>query len=348
VKRIREGIYQIITPFPEFQRDEAYRLRDDLESHPRVTKSLPYVLPYFIASRGDNLLVDCGWNTDDALQAVKEQLSDTGGDISELQNLLLTHAHPDHCGLAGRLKDETGCTVYMHEAEIPFLQSRYAAPADLLQRMDEWFGKHGVSPDDKPEIERGSMPMRFFVSVFEPDTPLKGGEQIQVGDFSFEVIWTPGHAPGHVCLYEQNHRILLSGDHVLPKITPNVSLHPQQRENPLADFLESLEKVGSLKVERMLPAHEWDIDWFKKRIEELKVHHLQRLDEMLEAVGKDGAVTATDVARRVHWATGTYESFSGWMKRAAIGETLSHLRYLVSEGRLQEKEQDGLVLFQAS
>ena len=348
MKRIDEGIYQLVTPFPEYPRQEAYAQRQELEAHPRVTRGLPYVLPYFIISRGETLLVDCGWNTDDAMAALTEQLPDCGSDVSEIQTLLLTHAHPDHFGLAGRLQEETGCSVWMHEREIAVLQSRYVSPADLLDRMDVWFRQHGVSSDDRPELEHGSMAMRFFVADLQPDRPLKGGEQLDVGDYAFEVIWTPGHAPGHVCLYERNRKMLLTGDHVLPSITPNVSLHPQQSENPLADFLASLERVAALPVERMLPAHEWDIDWFQRRVEELRAHHEARLDDMVAAVGKEGAVTAMEVARRVTWTTGSYESFPAWMKRAAIGEALSHLVYLVGKGRLVRREDGGLVLFQAA
>jgi len=347
VKRIQDGIHQIVTPFPEFVRQDAYRLRRELQEHPRVTRGLPYVLPYFIASRGDTLLIDCGWNTDDAYNALEEQLREAGAGIDEVQTLALTHAHPDHCGLAGRLKEKTGCTIWMHELEAGFLQSRYAAPDDLLGRMDEWYARHGVSEDERPDLERGSMPMRFFVAVFQPDRLVKGGELLQVGDFAFELIWTPGHSPGHICLYEPNHELLISGDHILPTITPNVSLHPQQRESPLQDFLESIERVAKLKVQRTLPAHEWDFADFQKRIEELRVHHLARLDDMVEAVGREGAVTATEVAQRVGWTTGSYESFPGWMKRAAIGEALSHLVYLAAHGRLLQREEDGRVLFQA-
>lgn len=348
MKRVYEDIYQIVSPFPEFQRKEAYQFRQDLEANPRVTKGLPYVLLYYTVSKGETMLVDCGWNTDDALLALQEQLRDIGSDVTDVRQLLLTHAHPDHCGLGGRLKELAGCTVHLHELEAAFLGSRYDAPEELLRRMDGWLAQNGVPEEERTELERASMPMRFFVAHLEPDQRLKGGEVIQVGDFVFEVIWTPGHAPGHVCLYEPNHRLLLSGDHVLPTITPNVSLHPQQRENPLQDYLDSLEKVASLKVDKMLPAHEWDIDWFQKRIQQMSGHHLGRLEDMLEAVGKNGAASAADVARRLRWTTGNYESFPPFMKRAAIGEALAHLRFLAREGRLIEQEEDGVLLFQSA
>jgi glyoxylase-like metal-dependent hydrolase (beta-lactamase superfamily II) len=346
VKLIQEGIHQIVSPFPEYQRKDAYELRHDLEAHPRVTKGLPYVLLYYLESRGETLLIDCGWNTDDSLLALQEQLREKGTDITEIDNLLLTHAHPDHCGLGGRLKELTDCKIWMHEAETNFIQSRYQDPEALLGKISEWLGQHGVDEKDQEELERSSMPMRFFVSPFETDNLVKGGETIDVGDFSFEVVWTPGHSPGHICLYERNHKLLLSGDHVLPQITPNVSLHPQQRENPLGDFLNSLDLVAELDVERVLPAHEWDIDWFKKRLDEMRDHHRERLGDMLEAVGTEGSATATDVAKRIEWTTGSYDSFPTFMRRAAIGEALSHLVYLASQGELKQFDDNGVVRFQ--
>jgi len=345
LKRIQEGIYQIVSPFPEYERKEAYRLRSDMEEHPRVTKGLPYVMPYAITSRGETLLVDCGWATDDSYDALSEQLNEIDIGIDDITKLVLTHAHPDHCGLAGRLHDEAKCEVYMHEIEIDFLRTRYTEPEDILKKMAVWLKQHGVQQDDVEDLERGSMPVRFFVATVKPDKPVKGGETIDVGDFTFEVIWTPGHSPGHICLYEPNHRLMISGDHVLPMISPNVSLHPQQRENPLQDYIDSLEKIADMKVDRVLPAHEWDIDWFKKRVTELLTHHESRLDEMVVAVGVEGEATAADVARRIRWNTGSFDSFAAWMKRAAIGETLAHLRFLVGNDRLRKYERDGVTYF---
>ncbi len=346
MKRIREGIYQTVTPFPEYHRREAYAQRLELEAHPRVTRGLPYVLPYFITSRGDTLLVDCGWNTQDAYEALEEQLAEVGASVRDIQTLVLTHAHPDHCGLGGRIQAESGCSVWLHELEIPFLRTRYQEPEHVLNQLEAWFARHGVPPGDRTDLERASMALRFLVAELHPDHPVKGGEMLRVGDFAFEVIWTPGHSPGHICLYEPNHRLLLSGDHVLPTITPNVSLHPQQRPNPLADFLASLQHVASLTIDRMLPAHEWDIEDFQGRIRQLLGHHQARLEDMLAVVGHHESVTALEVAQRVRWTTGSYDSFPPWMKRAAIGEALSHLIYLAQEGRLRRHEEDGLVRFQ--
>lgn len=228
MKRIAGGIFQLVTPFPEFSHAEALALRADLEAHPRVTKELPYVLPYLIVGRGEAALGDCGWNTDAAHAALAAEVRAAGGALAVVGTLALTHTHPDHCGMAGRLQAETGCTVWLHEREAAVLGSRHAAPDALVVEVERWLGRHGVPAVDAARIARASLPVRGYVAPLTPDRTLRGGEALMVGAFVFEVLWTPGHAPGHVCLYERNHRVLLAGDHVLPTITPNVSLHCAQ------------------------------------------------------------------------------------------------------------------------
>ncbi|MGH2633874.1 MAG: MBL fold metallo-hydrolase, partial [Tepidiformaceae bacterium] len=102
--QIIEGIYQLLTPFPQFSIEDAKALRRTLEEHPRVTKGLPYVLPYLLKSGGDTVLLDCGWNTDSAYQALEEGMKEHGSHPTEIGKLVVTHVHPDHYGMAGRLK----------------------------------------------------------------------------------------------------------------------------------------------------------------------------------------------------------------------------------------------------
>jgi glyoxylase-like metal-dependent hydrolase (beta-lactamase superfamily II) len=136
----------------------------------------------------------------------------------------------------------------------------------------------------------------------------------------------------------------LSGDHILPTITPNVSRHAQATGNPLSDYIKSLEKVEHLDVEILLPAHEFDTRDLKGRVAEIRHHHEERLAEMERCVG-DGA-TAWEVAGRVKWTTGMLADFEPFMQRSAVGETLAHLEYLYELGRLRmhEPENEGGVI----
>lgn len=347
MKRIEEGIYQIVSPFPSHRPADAYSLRASRERNPATSRGLAYVMPYLVESRGHSLLIDCGWNTDEALLALHDQLREVGCSLASVETIVLTHTHPDHCGLAGRLAGESGCTVAVHQLDVARVEGQSARDEELGARFGAWCDRCGVPLGERGALAVEDLPRSLFATPFPVHRSLRGGELLPVGDFVLEVLWTPGHTPGHVCLFDHQRGILFTGDHVLPWITPNVSLDSYQRENPLQDFLESLHTIRKLPVKRMLPAHEWDTMVFANRITHLLAHHETRLHEVGNALRRQCGGTALDVARRVRWSSGDYGRFTPWMQRAALGEALAHLVFLVSQGRALEYKDGGLTYFQA-
>lgn len=339
--KILDGIYQLLTPFPQYELADAKRLRIELEKAPRMIKGLPYVLPYMIKSGSETVLVDCGWNTDAAFAALEEGMAEHGATPAGITKLVITHVHPDHYGMSGRLKRIADCDVVIHEKDAEIITTRYFAPKGLTEDMSKFMGSHGVPPLDTPTMAQGSMGMLDKVAPVHPDTVVKGGETFHVGPFEFQIIWTPGHSPGHICLYEPNFKLLFTGDHILPTITPNVSIHAQTHGSPLGDYMRSLELLVDLDVTHVLPAHEYDTKDLKKRIREIEEHHVLRLEEMRNCVDSGGS-TAWDVAGRVKWATGMLTDFEPFMQRAAVGETLAHLEYLFEVGQLAKVMRDGI------
>ena len=332
---IVEGLYQLLTPFPKFTLEDATQLRRDLQKKPRVTKGLPYL----IRSGGETMLVDCGWNTEAAFAALATGMQEHGSHPTEVTKLVITHVHPDHFGMAGRVKQISACDVLMHAKEAEVIGPRYFAPKRLMEEMSTYLEEHGIATPNAPGMSRGSIEMLDKVAATPADVELHGGEVLKAGDFEFEVVWTPGRAPGHICLYEPNRKILLSGDHILPTITPNVSMHPQASANPLGDYLRSLDVVGKLDVEHVLPAHEFDTKELQRRIREIHDHHKMRLEEMLRCVDRGGS-TAWEVASRIEWTTGRLSDFEPFMQRAAVFETLAHLQYLFEEGQLAKAKRE--------
>ncbi|MCH7697651.1 MAG: MBL fold metallo-hydrolase [Chloroflexi bacterium] len=324
-KEVLSGLYQLKVPIPN--------------------NPIGFVLPYLIPGDDGYTLVDSGWNTPEAFAALEAELDEVSVSFDEIKRLLVTHVHPDHYGLAGRIKEICGAEVIIHQRERDFIRSRYRQPEQLLERMATWLTENGVPEDEMSELQQSSMPARAYVVAVEPDTVLWGGETLDFGVYRFEVYWTPGHSPGHMCFYDRAQRTILTGDHVLPTITPNVSLHPQQMGNPLGDYLASLKRLMPLEVEQVLPAHEYSFTDLQGRLTEIVEHHDQRLDEMLAIVGEDGA-TGYDVASGIVWTTGTFDTFSFWMQRAAISETLAHLEYLVYEGRVYATRRDNVVYYE--
>jgi len=340
--KVLDGIYQLLTPFPEYRIDEARKIRVEYEKKPVVMKGLPYVLPYLVKAGGETIVVDCGWNTDEAYQALEEGMKEHGSHPSEITRLVITHVHPDHFGMSGRLKRLSDCDVVIHERDAEVITSRYLAPRSLTDEMKRFMQINGVPALESPAMAQGSMGMIDRVAPVPADTEVKGGETIKAGPFEFEVIWTPGHSPGHICLYEPNHKILLTGDHILPTITPNVSIHAQTHGSPLGDYIRSLEKLTDLDVDHVLPAHEFDTKELQKRIGEIEHHHQERLDEMLRCTDRGGS-TAWEVAGRVVWTTGMLADFEPFMQRAAVGETIAHLELLFERGLLYKVMRDELL-----
>lgn len=339
VAEIIEGIYQLLTPFPQFTFEEAKNLRIELEAKPRVTKGLPYVMPYMVRGGGETMLIDCGWNTDSAYSALEEGMKEHNSHPTEISKLFITHVHPDHYGMAGRLKQLSTLDLIIHEKDAEVINARYFSPKALTEDMGKFMEINGVPPMESPTLSRGSMGMLGNVSPAPPDTQVHGGETIKIGDFEFQIIWTPGHSPGHIVLYEPNRKVLFTGDHILPTITPNVSINSQSHGSPLGDYMRSLRLLIDLDVDYVLPAHEFDTKDLKGRIIEIEHHHDVRLAEMMACVDRGGS-TAWDVAGRVKWATGMLTDFEPHMQRAAVGETIAHLEYLYEEGQLAKVQRD--------
>jgi glyoxylase-like metal-dependent hydrolase (beta-lactamase superfamily II) len=311
---------------------------------PIPNNAIGYVLPYLMEVRGGYAIIDPGWNADESVDTLRNQLGELGLGFNDLKRVIVTHVHPDHYGMAGRIREECGAEVVTHEREVEFIRTRYANPGPLLDRMGEWLVRHGTPKEEMHDLQYSSMPARRFVEVSEPDWTLTDGETLKMGRLEFHVIWTPGHSPGHICFYEANEQLMLTGDHILPTISPNVSLHPQSEEDPLGDYLRSLARLRDLPTKKVLPAHEYSFVGLARRIGELEEHHRVRLGEMVAAIA-GGADTAYAVARQATWATGKFDDFNAWMRRAAVGETLSHLRYLANGGQLTTWEEDGVVKF---
>jgi glyoxylase-like metal-dependent hydrolase (beta-lactamase superfamily II) len=312
-------------------------------SLPDVT--LAYVNAYLIRGDCGFILVDAGWNTPATLASLQKQLAETGADVKDISRIVVTHVHPDHYGLAGRLKQLSGASLAMHEIEKEVITTRYINIASLLEQTGRWLAANGVPPDELARIRDATVGMEQYVAPVHPDIILHGGETIAGGDFTFKVLWTPGHSSGHICLYEPGKRVLISGDHVLPTITSNVGSHPQSIDNPLSRYLNSLKEIKQLDVNLVLPGHESPFTGLKPRIDELIQHHEQRSAEILAAV-KDGTRTAYQIAGALSWSTpGGWPDMSPFDKRLAISETLAHLEMLTAAGQTGKTTKDGLISY---
>jgi glyoxylase-like metal-dependent hydrolase (beta-lactamase superfamily II) len=186
------------------------------------------------------------------------------------------------------------------------------------------------------------------VKLAFPDTTLDGGEEITVGRFAFRVLWTPGHSTGHICLFDARNKVLLSGDHVLPHITPSVGLHVRAPSNPLADYLDSLRLVGRLEAELVLPGHGEPFHGLPERTGELIAHHHRRLDEIRGLLEREPerALTGYAIASRMNWSRRrTWDDLSGFERRMAVTEALAHIELLHARGEVHKEYAEGEITY---
>ena len=208
--------------------------------------SLTHVNVYLF--RGDNgyLIVDAGWNTDSSFHTLPNHREKNTLGVEVIREMFAADGPPHPFGMAGRIARLSGAPLATHPLEQAEIQPRYVHFEELLHKTDRLLVANGMARNEAAKLRDASLGMQKYVVPIEPDWLLREGDTVTTGEFTFRVIWTPGHASGHLCLYEADRKILVSGDHILPRITPNVSLHPLAIENPLGRYLESLKQIRSL------------------------------------------------------------------------------------------------------
>lgn len=322
------GVHQIKLPFPR--------------GMPQQTNA------YVIEGSKGNILVDTGWDTSDVLWAFREGLRENRLKFQDINWIVITHIHPDHYGLARKIKELCGAEVVMHKIEAGLINSRYKDFNGLLWEIGEELSANGVPQAELPELKEAALWINQFVSPDLPDVMLDDGDRITNGSFEFEVMRTPGHSPGHICLYEPRKRWLFCGDHVLFKTTPHVGSHPQSGDNPLGDYLNSLEMLSGLKVSFVFPGHGPVFNSLKLRVAEILRHHEQRKGAIMKVLN-DGLKTAYQVASEIPWmleAGGVaFGDLATWDRRLAILETIAHLKLLASEDKVGKIDQEGVSLY---
>lgn len=304
---------------------------------------LGFVNSYLVKTAEGCLLIDTGWNTDEAFEALTRQLSEVDVALDDLKYIVITHIHPDHYGLVGRLAKHTQAKLVIHAIERSLLDSRYVNYESLLEEMNSWLEINGVPTSVRPGLQLASMGMLGLVEVAMPDQVVHGGEHLILGDLDLEVIWTPGHSPGHISLYDRARRVLFSGDHILPKITPNVSMNSQTISNPLVDYLNALDEIAKLPVDMVMPGHGAPFGDLPARLEAIQQHHENRLVELL-TICHGGEKTAYEIAVAATWYV-PWEELPLFSRRMAVTETLSHLELLLARRSLHKALRNGIVWY---
>jgi glyoxylase-like metal-dependent hydrolase (beta-lactamase superfamily II) len=335
IKEITAGIYQLNVPIPN--------------------NPLGDLNAYLIRGTAGWLLVDTGWNCSEAFEAFQREVEEVGVSLQSITGIVVTHVHPDHYGLMGRIKRSCGARTAFHQRAADVIGEIAKSTQERVVRVAQQLRECGMPEGEVAVVGGGFKAVRNTLHDLDlPDVVLQGGERITTGIFNFEVILTPGHAPGHICLYEPERKILLAGDHLLPKITPSVSMVPYFDDNPLGAYLDSLREVNKLDVDLVLPGHEEVFEGLQRRVSEIIAHHKDRLDHALKAI-KHEAKTAYNVAAEMPWTVDaklgeevSFNALDALGRGMATGETLAHLEYLIDKERVTKESRDGVILYKAS
>jgi len=310
-------------------------VRADLWSVPVPIPDSPlrYTLTYLIAAEGGLVVVDPGWDTDAGWNALAEGLKAAGASSADVTGIVVTHIHPDHHGLSARLRAASGAWVAMHPAERESLAALRSQSVDSADGDLAWLRRCGVPGDVAAELAMRVGSDHPFWGMADPDVLLEHGDSVPLAGRQLRAVWTPGHTPGHLCLHEESENLLLTGDHVLPRISPNIGLQPHAAEPPLAAYLRSLEFVAAYDTAEALPAHEYRFHGLASRVRMLLAHHERRCDEVIEILRRLGPATTWQVTTELTWSRG-WAAVTGFMRRAALAEAGAHLQHLADSKRV--------------
>jgi glyoxylase-like metal-dependent hydrolase (beta-lactamase superfamily II) len=282
---------------------------------------------FFFVDGTEADLLDAGMNSEESVDAIRAATKHLGA--RRLRKLLVTHIHPDHYGAAGTLAGGPGLAdLYMHRLEVPLVHPRYVELEQLVDEVRRYLLVNGVPDDEADVLSNSQRALSQVVKPAEPSVQLDGAETVVMGTRRLRVEWTPGHSPGHVCLYEPDEGLLFAGDHILPELSPNIGLHPQSTPDPLHEYLAGLRRMAAYQPKRVLPAHGRPFTDAQGRVDALVSHHRRRLDQILQIVDADEK-SAWQVALDL-WGRrdNLYE------KRLALQEGLAHLQALAVEGKV--------------
>src|SRR5580692_1151562 len=294
---------------------------------------LRYTLSYLVSGRSGLALIDTGWPTEEGWTALADGVRHAGHDIAEVRHVLVTHAHADHLGMAGRVREASGALVGMHPAESATLLHR-VGPQEWRERLSGWLRARGAPEDQRAEItELMAGAVTFHARLARADFDVEHGSLPLGAGTSLRAVWTPGHTPGHLCFYDERQDVLLTGDHVLPRITPHIGLPPGAEGDPLGDYLASLRALARYHPAEVLPAHEYRFADLGARIEALLLHHRSRLAEIEHAVASDPGLSTWAVSEALTWSRG-WEQTRGPARQSAVSETWAHLLHLQGHQRV--------------
>lgn len=291
---------------------------------------------FVIKTDQGNMIIDTGFNNEENRKNMDDLIKELDLDLASTK-LFLTHLHSDHVGLAKYLEDKGIAEIYLSKVDGEILESGISLSGIQWQNIlknakVQGLMKENLDINNHPGFK--NRPKDTFTY-----TPLEPGQSLRLGEFSFEILDEAGHTPGMVGLLEKDKKILFCGDHILGKITPNITYWGDEYGDSLGIYLENIKKVKDLDIDYLFSSHRFLVDDVNKRIDELINHHKERLKDTLRIIKKLGEADTREITSQMSWdirAKG-WEDFPESQKWFAVGEAAAHLKHLVKEGEIKER-----------
>lgn len=301
----------------------------------------PTIINVYLVNGGSEwALIDTGIHTQESVDTLLAALAAVGCRPEWIRKIICTHHHPDHFGTSGPFKDLFHAEVFLHPLELDRVS--LFLPHDRDESVIRFFQRNGIPLGTSVTVPTLAD---FWAGLFVPASPdhlLADGDRIRVGEREIEVVWTPGHSPGHCVLYLRKEKAALVGDHLLPKITPHVGIASEKGPaNPLGAFLDSLRKMETLDIETILPAHGGVYHDHRKRITQLVEFHDYRMQVMFDVI-RGRARTAYEIALEAFDLTVMSPLEQQF---PATFETLAHLELMRTQGRVKKIERADRILW---
>jgi len=300
---------------------------------------LKHVHVFALVHEGGVALFDTGVNSPETFSKLESSLQALGKTIENIDQIFITHFHMDHCGIAGRIKEISGATIHMSEADGQWIHHNHQEKVDISQ-LKEVYRQHGITDRYIEALGRLLNYFRKSTVPFHVDQYLECFETRTIGDFTFEVIPAPGHTRGQVCFFFRKEGFFLSGDHVLPENNPILSPDPYLKDfRPMRSFLDSLRRIEALPVTKVYPGHGEPFSDLKTRIREIEKGYQERKEQILASIKREPQNTLQ--ISQVIFGSNLFaiDQF------IAVNETYSYLLELKEEGLIRQERHSGHVLY---